>query len=130
MIEILARIAVLAAAGYLLVLGGLALIRPARASRFLLGFAASLRVHVAELLVRLVLGRACLAVAADTRTPFAFQVAGGLLVVTTVGLALVPWRCHRAFAARNVPAALQHLKLIGVASLAMGGGIGWAAWPA
>jgi uncharacterized protein YjeT (DUF2065 family) len=130
MIEHLPRLAVLLAAAYLLVLGLLALFRPALASRFLLGFVTSAGAHYAELLVRLAFGASFLVVAAATRAPVVFQAAGGLLVVTTLGLALVPWRWHAAFAARSVPEALKHLRLIGVASLAMGGFIAWAAWPA
>jgi uncharacterized protein YjeT (DUF2065 family) len=47
----------------------------------------------------------------------AFVLAGWLLVVTTAGLALVPWRWHRAFAQRVVPHATRHLRWLGLASL-------------
>ncbi|MGL6290949.1 MAG: hypothetical protein ACRC2H_09700 [Silanimonas sp.] len=127
MIEHLPRLAVLLAAAYILVLGLLALFQPALASRFLLGFATSAGTHYAELLVRLVLGVSFLAVATGTRMPRAFQGAGGLLVVTALGLTLVLWRWHAAFAARSVPEALKHRRVIGVASLAMGGFIAWPA---
>jgi uncharacterized protein YjeT (DUF2065 family) len=51
----------------------------------------------------------------------AFVLAGWLLVVTTAGLALVPWRWHRAFAQRAVPYATRHLRWLGLACLLLAG---------
>lgn len=53
----------------------------------------------------------------------AFAVFGGILIVTTIGLLLLPWRWHRRFAQRVVPPMTQHVALVGLMSLALGGAI-------
>lgn len=118
---------VLLAGLYFVVLAAVSLTAPARASVFLLGFASSAATHYAELLVRLLVGVAFVAQAA--RIPFsaAFYVFGWLLLVTTLGLLLIPWQRHRRFAQRAVPLALRHLPLVAFASLLMGGFVLWSA---
>ena len=99
----------------------LALAAPARARRFLLGFASSPVLHYAELAIRCVVGAGFVHRAPNMRFPLVFTVAGSVLLLTTAGLVLVPWRWHRRFAERSVPAALRFLPLLGVASLLLGG---------
>ena len=121
MIEHFALAVVVLAALYLLALGAASLVVPARASRFLLGFAASQPVHFAELLLRLVVGAALLLSAPRMSLPDAFNFFGWVLLVTTACLLLVPWRWHRRFARYAVPHAIRYITLVGVASLALGG---------
>lgn len=113
---------VVTAALYLLALGGSALVRPELARRFLGGFATTRRLHFTELALRVVSGTALVISAPRMACAAAILCFGWLLVATSVGLALVPWRLHQRFAAWSVPQATQYLPLIGVASLA--GGIG------
>ena len=121
MIEALALAVVVLAGLYLLVLGAASLAAPVRASRFLLGFAASGPIHFAELLLRFVVGAAF--VLASPRMPLsgAFNFFGWVLLVTTACLLLVPWGWHRRFARNAVPHATRHMTLLGAASLALGG---------
>lgn len=121
MIDTLSTAVVLLAGAFLAALGLACLAWPARARRFLLGFASSLALHYLELGIRLVVGGALLVAAPSMAFPRVFTVAGAVLVVTTVVLALVPWPWHRRFAQRSVPAALRFLPLLGLASLAMAG---------
>ncbi len=120
-------VALIAAAGvvlvglYLVGLGIAGFVDPARASRFLLGFAGSAPAHYLELVLRLAAGASFLVHAPRMLFPGAFLVFGGLLVVTSLGLGLVPWRWHRRFAERTVPRALGHLPWIAAASIALGG---------
>jgi hypothetical protein len=114
---------VLVAAGYLIVLGGSALLRPALATRFLGGFATTQFLHFLELALRTVTGAAFVVSAPRLAFGNAVAVFGWVLVGTSVVLALVPWRLHQRFAAWSVPQALPYLPLIGVASLAGGLGI-------
>jgi hypothetical protein len=51
----------------------------------------------------------------------AFAGFGWLLVLTSAGLALLPWRWHRAFALRAVPYAVRYPPLLGLAALLLGG---------
>ena len=121
MIELFALAVVVLAALYLLALGAASLVVPARASRFLLGFAASQSVHFAELLLRLVVGAALVFFAPHMSFSGAFIFFGWVLLVTTACLLLVPWRWHRRFTQHAVPHATRYIRLIGVASLAFGG---------
>lgn len=113
-------------AAYLVALGACALIRPAWARRFLLGHASSPRLHYLELALRLLVGGALLVRAPAMPWPQALTFVGGVLVVTTMVLALVPWRRHQAFAQRTVPQALRFLPLLGLASLGLGAGLFYA----
>ncbi len=121
MVEPLAAAVVLLAGLYLACLGAVALVAPALARRFLLGFARSRARHYLELAVRLVVGGAFLVCAPALQFPLVFTTFGWAIVLTTIGLVLVPWRWHMHFARQAVPRALQFLPLLGVASLLLGG---------
>jgi uncharacterized protein YjeT (DUF2065 family) len=112
---------VLMAGTYLVGLGAMAFLAPARAASFLLGFATSARAHFIELALRGLVGGALVWHASQMRFGSAFALAGWLLVITTAGLLVVPWRWHRSFAQRAVPHVTGHLRLLGLASLLMGG---------
>lgn len=111
---------VLAAAFYLLALGGGALLRPERTKRFLRGIAGSARIHFTELALRVMIGGALVFSAPRLAFGPALAIFGWVLIGSSVALALVPWRLHQRFAAWSVPQATQHMPLIGVASIAGG----------
>jgi hypothetical protein len=121
MIQMLALGVVGATALYFLVLGVVSLLAPAKAGAFLLGFAATAALHYLELALRLAVGTALVAAAPALAASGVFAIAGWVLLVTTAGLLLVPWRWHRRFATHVVPMATRHLTLIGLASLALAG---------
>lgn len=114
---------VMLAGCYLLALGAAALLAPAAATRFLLGFVGSAFLHYLELIVRFIVGAAFLAHAPQMMFPAVFSAVGWLLLITTGFLCLVPWRLHQRFAQRSVPQALRHLPWVGLASLMFGGAI-------
>lgn len=114
-------LAVVGATGlFLTSLGVAALLTPARASRFLLGFAATPVKHFTELALRFLCGAAFIAAAGRTNFASLFSAFGWILVVTTLGLSIVPWQWHRRFAAEAVPRALRFLPLIGIAAAGAG----------
>lgn len=121
MIEPLATAVVLLAGLYFACLGAVALFAPALARRFLLGFARSGTLHYLELTVRLIVGGAFLLRAPFLQFSLAFTMFGWAVVLTTIGLVLVPWRWHQRFAQRAVPRAVHLLPLLGLASLLLGG---------
>lgn len=123
MLEAFACAVVVLAGLYFLVLGGFSLLAPSRARAFLLGFAASKSAHYAELVVRFVTGAAFIVHSPRMLLSWAFNIFGWVVLVTTIGLLLVPWQWHRRFARQSVPRALRYLTVIGVASLGMGGAI-------
>lgn len=118
--SVLATVIVLASGLYLLALGILSLLRPAQASRFLLGFASSARAHYLELLVRMLVGIAFVVEAPSAAFELPVSAFGWLLVGTTACLLLIPWRWHQRFAAMAVPHAVRNLWLVGLVSLLVG----------
>lgn len=108
------------AALYLLGLGAAALVAPARATRFLSGFAGSARAHYLEMSIRLVVGGALVAHAPEMLLPAFFTAFGWVLVITTAGLLATPWRWHQRFAQRTVPRLTRRLWLVALVSLALG----------
>jgi hypothetical protein len=113
-------VVVVLAALYLVGLGIVALVAPARAGRFLLGFAATWRLHALELALRLVVGAALVLHAPRMALGAGFAAFGWLLIATTAAMMVVPWRWHQRFAGRFVPVALRHTAAIGLVSLALG----------
>jgi hypothetical protein len=106
---------------YLVTLAAMALLAPARATRFLMGFAGTARTHYLELALRGIAGGAFVLQAPEMRFGGAFALFGWTLLLTAAGLAVVPWRWHRAFARRAVPHAVRRLGLVAVGSLVLGG---------
>lgn len=94
---------------------------PERASRFLLNFASSVSAHYLELLARLLVGGAIVLSAPHMLFSRVFMIFGWIVVVTTIGMFVMPWRCHHRFAQRSVPYAIGNLRLIAVASFLTGG---------
>ncbi|MFC0682534.1 hypothetical protein ACFFGH_32285 [Lysobacter korlensis] len=126
MIEVLALAIVVAAGLFFVTLGGVSLVRPQHASRFLLGFAGSPAKHYAELAVRFLVGAAFVLTAPRALAPSAFNLFGWALLATTTALLLVPWHWHHRFAQRAVPEALRLLPVVGLSSVVLGGLVLWA----
>jgi hypothetical protein len=120
MLDALAHALVLLVGAYLLALAATALLAPSRAAAFLLGFAGTARTHYLELVLRGLAGAAFVWHGPRMRVGHLFSGFGWLLLLTTAGLALVPWRWHRAFARRAVPHALRYPRVLGLAALLLG----------
>ena len=121
MINLFAAILVLLTGLYLIGLAAALLLSPARASRFLGGFASSNFTHYMELVLRLIAGGAILLSAPGMLFSCFFVILGWILVVTTVGLLAVPWQWHRRFARWGVPYATRNSRLVAAASFVFGG---------
>jgi uncharacterized protein YjeT (DUF2065 family) len=126
LLTLLAGAVVALSAFYLLGFGAVAVAGPTRALRFLKHFASTLRLHVLELLVRMVVGAAFVGYAPHMPFGSAFYTLGAVLVVTTLALAVLPWRWHQRIAQASVPAVEPYLRLVGIASLAAGAFVLWA----
>lgn len=121
LIESIALVVVVSAGLYLLALGAASLLVPAWAGRFLLGFANSQTVHLLELFLRCVVGAALVVYAPRMFLSGAFHLFGWVLLVTTAGLLILPWRWHQRFARHVVPPVTRHMTSVGLVSLALGG---------
>ena len=120
MLEALALMFVVLTGLYFFVLAAASLLAPAKAGRYLLGFAGSPLVHYIELFVRLLVGAALLIYAPCMFATAVFSFFGWLLITTTACLLVLPWQWHHRFAQHAVPRAMPYIKVIGICSLALG----------
>lgn len=111
---------VLLVALYLFAFGAVSAFASERAQRFLLGFAGSVRLHLLELLLRVLVGAALLRYAPYMQFAALFQLVGWALLLTSAGLLLIPWRWHQAFTQRSVPQAMRYPLAIAISSWAFG----------
>ena len=114
---------------YFVGLGVVAIVAPTRAEQFLLGFAKTRAKHLWELGIRFVAGAGLLMFAPRSRFPEALSALGWVLLVTTLGLLVIPWRWHEKFSRRAVPAVTPYLRVIVVFSLALGAALFFAMTP-
>ena len=121
MINLLASILVWLTGLYLIGFALVSLLSPARARRFLGGFANSAFTHYLEIVLRLIAGVGILQYTPHMLFPNFFVIFGLILVVTTIGLLAVPWQWHRRFALWGVPIATRNLRLVAGASFVFGG---------
>jgi hypothetical protein len=125
MLLVFAKAITVIVAIYFLVLGVVALVRPAKARGFLLGFADTACKHYAELVARLLVGGSLLLVAEGSAYSTAIKPFGWILLISTAFMALVPWRLHGRFTQSAVPKALRLLPLMGTTSLLAGALLLW-----
>ena len=129
-VEIVRSLSGIVVVGFCLFLTGLAVVsatKPALAERFLRSFASSARAHYTEQGLRLLVGVALVIFASSMWYPELFRLFGWLIVVTTAGLLLIPWRWHQKFATRVMPPVFGHLTLFALGAFALGGFILYAA---
>ena len=120
MVTYLAGLVVLGFGLWLVGLTTLILVRPDLAKSFLEAFAQTARAHFLEQGLRLTGGLGFVFFAPRMNYPAVFQVFGWLLIVTAIGLMLLPWRWHRHFATWATPFVLRHLRTFGLAALLLG----------
>lgn len=123
----IAGIIVVLTALWLIGLAGAMLFTPAHATRFLELFASSARAHYTEQILRLLAGAAMVVFAPEMRFAGPFRLFGWILLVTAIGLMLVPWRWHHRFGRWVIPLAIRHIRMYGVAALGLGALILYAA---
>ncbi len=123
----LAGIVVMASGLWLVGLAASIVVIPARAARFLTGFASSARAHYTEQVLRLIAGSAIVVFAAEMRFPDLFRVFGWLVVLTTSVLLLIPWQWHHRFGEWAIPLAIRHIKLYALGAFVLGAFILYAA---
>lgn len=115
---------------FLLGLAAVVVAAPSAADRFLGSFASSASAHYMEQGVRLLVGAAIVHRAGAMWYPELFRAFGWLLVVTTIGLLLVPWQWHQRFATRVMPPVLRRRGWFALGAAVMGAAILYAVSPA
>lgn len=90
------------------------------AENFLKLFAISAQAHYFEQFLRLVVGTSIVIFSNSMWHSYLFQTFGWLIVVTTIGLLITPWRWHHRFAESVIPMVIRHLKIYGIGTFALG----------
>lgn len=119
-LTLVAGMVVVATGAYLVGLAGVALFARPLAERFLGAFAQTARAHYLEQGLRLVAGFALVACAPFMAFPRMSAGLGWVIVITTAGLLLLPWRWHRRFALWVVPPLIRWLPVFALGALALG----------
>lgn len=120
MIEIVATAVVVATGISLVLFAACTMFAKNKAARFISAFASSLGAHITEQIARLIAGGGFVVCASQMRFSAFFVVLGWLLIVTSTGLLLTPWRWHHRFGEWVIPLVLKHITLYGLGALALG----------
>ena len=117
----LASLAVVCILGaYFVILGLTSIFAPHRVICFFGHFAQSRFKHYIEMLARILVGLGLVSYSTHMFHSSVFRIFGWVLVVTSAGLLLVPWRAHQQFANRVVPWMAKYIAIVGLISLALG----------
>lgn len=115
-----AGIVVVAFGLFLIGLSGIAFANPALAERFFMSFASSARAHYIEQVSRLLLGVSLVVLSPAMWQASIFRVIGWAIVISSVGLMLLPWRWHHHFGQWALPTVVRHMRLYAVGLFAFG----------
>jgi hypothetical protein len=122
-IDIVSLLSGIVVVGFCLFLIGLALViaaTPPLAERFLRSFASSAPAHYTEQGLRLLVGVSIVNFASSMAYPEMFKVFGWFIVVTTVGLLLIPWQWHHKYGTWVMPLMIRHMRLFALGAFALG----------
>jgi hypothetical protein len=122
-VEIVSLLSGIVVVGFCLFLIGLAVViatTPSLAERFLRSFASSAPAHYTEQGLRLLVGAAIVNFASSMWYPELFKLFGWLIVVSAVGLLLIPWQWHHEFGTRVMPLVIRRLRLFALGAAALG----------
>ncbi len=118
--RVLAGIVVVGLGLFLIGMAVVIAIKPLLAERFLKSFASSARAHYTEQAARLIAGAAIVVFAPSMWYSELFKYFGWLIIVTSVGLLLIPWQWHHRFGEWAIPLVIRHLKLYAIGTSALG----------
>ena len=106
---------------YLVALAVVALVRPASARRFLLGFAQTAAAHYTEMAARILVGVALVVASPQMLFSQFFFWFGIALLASSVLLLFLPWKWHRSMGERILPRLVGLLGVVSPVSLLLGG---------
>jgi len=119
-INILSGIVVLAFCLFLFGLAITIVVNPRRAKQFLNSYASSARAHYTEQIIRLIVGTAIVIFAPSMWFSDIFNIFGWIIIITTIGLLIIPWQWHHKFGKWAIPLAIRYLKIYSVLALILG----------
>jgi hypothetical protein len=118
--SLLAGIVVVACGLFLIGLTAVVFAKPALAERFFMSFASSARTHYVEQALRLLLGASLVVLSPTMWQTNLFRLIGWAIVVSSVGLILIPWTWHHRFGERVLPLIVRHMRLYAVGLFGFG----------
>lgn len=118
--QVISGTLVAAFAIFLIWLAGVSLFNKPAAKKFLGKFASSARAHFTEQALRLLAGTGLIIFSSSMWYPTVFLVFGWILVITSIGLMLVPWRWHHEYAKWAIPLAINKIWLLAVGAFGLG----------
>jgi len=83
-------------------------------------FASTRRAHFVEQGIRILVGISLMLYSSESAAPMAFHLFGGVLIATSVGLMILPWRLHKRFADKVIPVVIRFLRVYAAFSALLG----------
>ena len=118
--SLLTAIVVAAFGIFLIGLTGIIFAIPALAERFFMSFASSARAHYVEQALRLLIGASLVVLSPEMWQSSLFCLIGWLVIISSIGLILIPWRWHQSFGKRVLPTLVRHMRLYAIGLFAFG----------
>lgn len=113
--------AVIVAIGLFLIgLAAVVFMKPLLGERFFMAFASSARTHYLEQAFRLLLGSSLVVLSPAMWQSGTFLFLGWIIVISTIGLMLIPWQWHHRFGQLVLPILVRHMRLYAVGLFAFG----------
>jgi len=119
-INLLSGVVILSFCAFLIGLAIVIIIKPQRAEQFLSSYASSARAHYTEQIARLIIGAAIVIFAPSMWYSNLFNLFGWILIVTTIGLLLIPWQWHHKFGEWVIPLTLRYMKFYALGAFLLG----------
>lgn len=118
--HLLSGLVVVVSATFFIGLTVLVFAKPAVAERFLMGFASSALTHFIEQMLRVLFGGSLVIYSPAMWQTDVFRIIGWAIVVSSVGLMLIPWQWHHRFGKMVLPVLTLHMRLYAIGSFAFG----------
>ena len=119
-IKFLSAVVIFSFCMFLIGLAGLIVFKPRRAEIFLSSYASSARAHYTEQLARMLVGIAFVVLAPSMWYSDLLTLFGWILIVTTAGLLLVPWKWHHRFGEWAIPLTLRYMPIYSLGAFVLG----------
>ena len=105
---------------FLFGLGITIIFRPKSAEKFLMSYASSAHAHYIEQILRMIVGTAMVIIAPAMWFSSIFNFFGWIIIITTIGLLLIPWQWHHKFGKWAIPLVIRYMKLYSLGALGLG----------
>lgn len=117
---ILTKALILLFALFLISLSVIMTAHPRWGRKFLESFASSAKAHYTEMAIRLVFGASLILHESYNHYGYFMNLLGWVVVITTIGLLVFPWKWHHKFAGKVIPPVIRFMKFYALMLLVFG----------